>query len=304
MARSQDPGVFVISLTPFDDDERFDEGAFRAHLQRLRAAGIGVFVGGAGSGEAYTLSPDEMRRVLEIAVEELKGHVPVRAMGVEPRTPHEMIRYGALCAEVGVDAMQVYSLDVGHLGKPTTEEMTRYLDDVLSAITVPAVISTHFSVGYLVPVAVLAKMCERYPHVVGINCTSPDVNYVTQLCAAVDDRVEIYTGLMTQALAALAVGASGYLASEANLVPRMCVELITRYKAKDFDGTMAAFGRLLVLSDRLLGDGGGMRNTKAALGLAGLAGGRVRRPRLPLTDPATTERLRALVAEFAIGPES
>jgi len=136
------PSVYVISLTPFDDEERLDEAAMRAHLRRMKTAGIGVYAGGAGSGEAYTLSPDEMRRVLEIAVDELQGSVPVRAMGVEPRTANEMISFGKLCKEVGVDAMQVYSLDIGHVGKPSNDEIERYLDDVLSSIAVPAVITS------------------------------------------------------------------------------------------------------------------------------------------------------------------
>ena len=71
--RGRGPGVFVISLTPFDNQERFDEAGFRGHLRRIAAAGIGVYVGGAGSGEAYALEQHEARRVLEIAVEELRG---------------------------------------------------------------------------------------------------------------------------------------------------------------------------------------------------------------------------------------
>jgi 4-hydroxy-tetrahydrodipicolinate synthase len=294
------PSVFVISLTPFDDQERLDEAGLRSHLQRMKTAGIGVYAGGAGSGEAYTLSPTEMRRVLEIAVDELKGSVPVRAMGVEPRTANEMIAFGKLCAEVGVDAMQVYSLDIGHVGKPANNEIERYLDDVLSSIAVPAVISTHFSVGYFVPVPVMARVCDRYDHVVGINCTSPDINYLTQLCAAIDERVDIHTGLMTQALGALAVGASGYLATEGNVAPRLCVEVIDRYRAGDLGGLMAAYGRLLKFSDKMLGDGGSIKATKATLGLLGLPGGIPRRPRLPLDDAAATERLVQMIDELGL----
>ncbi|TML13734.1 MAG: dihydrodipicolinate synthase family protein [Actinobacteria bacterium] len=294
------PSVYVISLTPFAEDESLDERAFRAHLQRMKAAGIGVYVGGAGSGEAYTLSPAEMRRVLEIAVEELQGAVPVRAMGVEPRTAKEMITFGKLCAAVGVDAMQVYSLDIGHVGRPAGEEIERYLDDVLSSLEVPAVISTHFSVGYFVPVAIMARICDRYDHVIGINCTNPDINYLTQLCTIIDERVEIHTGLMTQALGAFAVGASGYLTTEANVVPRLCVEVVERYGAGDLSGMMAAYGRLLRFSDKLLGDGGSIRATKATLSLMGLPGGIPRRPRLPLADAATTERLQQMIDELAL----
>jgi 4-hydroxy-tetrahydrodipicolinate synthase len=298
MARQ--PSVHVISLTPFDEAERFDEGALRAHLQRMRAAGIGVYVGGAGSGEAYTLSRAEMRRVLEIAVEELKGSVSVRAMGVEPRTAAEMIEFGALCADVGVEAMQVYSLDIGHVGRPSSDEIERYLDDVLSSITVPAVISTHFSVGYFVPVAVLERVCRRYEHVIGINCTNPDINYLTQITDVIDERIELHTGLMTQALNALAVGASGYLTTEANVAPRLCVEVIDRYRAGDLAGLMHAYGRLLRLSDRLLGDGGSIRATKLALSLLGFPGGIPRRPRLPMTDEANVTRLRQMIDDLAL----
>jgi 4-hydroxy-tetrahydrodipicolinate synthase len=298
MARK--PSVYVISLTPFDERERLDEPALRAHLQRMKTAGIGVYAGGAGSGEAYTLSPAEMRRVLEIAVDELQGHVPVRAMGVEPRTADEMIAFGKLCKAVGVDAMQVYSLDIGHVGKPSNNEIERYLDDVLSNIEVPAVISTHFSVGYLVPVPVMARVCERYDNVIGINCTSPDINYLTQLSTTVDERVEIHTGLMTQALGALAVGASGYLATEANVVPRLCVEVIDRYRAGDLDGLMTSYGRLLRFSDKLLGDGGSIKATKATLRLLGLPGGIPRRPRLPLDDDDATTRLLQMIDELQV----
>ena len=243
------PSVHVISITPFDDGERLDEGALRAHFQRMRAAGIGVYAGGAGSGEAYTLSPAEMRRVLEIAVDELQGAVSVRAMGVEPRTAAQMIEFGKLCADVGVDAMQVYSLDIGHVGRPSDDEIERYLDDVLSTLAVPAVISTHFSVGYFVPVTVMDRVCRRYDHVIGINCTNPDINYLTQLSTTIDEHIELHTGLMTQALAALAVGASGYLTTEANVVPRLCVEVIDHYKAGDLGALMHAYGRLLRFSD-------------------------------------------------------
>ena len=56
--------AFVVSITPFDDDGEVDEPALRAHLHRIRDAGIGVYVGGGGSGEGYTLSWAEHERVL------------------------------------------------------------------------------------------------------------------------------------------------------------------------------------------------------------------------------------------------
>ena len=73
--------TYVISVAPFAKDSSFDETGVRHHLQRLRAAGIGVYVGGGGSGEGSAMSADEHKRLLDIAVDELKGGVPVREWG-------------------------------------------------------------------------------------------------------------------------------------------------------------------------------------------------------------------------------
>ena len=84
----------MVSLTPFTETGALDEPGLRAHLRRLGAAGIGVYLAGSGSGEGYTLTRDERRRVFDVGVEELGGQVPVRAMGVEPRTAAEVVEPG------------------------------------------------------------------------------------------------------------------------------------------------------------------------------------------------------------------
>jgi 4-hydroxy-tetrahydrodipicolinate synthase len=103
--------TFVISITPFDDAGRLDEPGLRAHLRRLADAGIGVYLGGSGSGEGYTLTRAELRRVLEVGVDELSGRVPVRAMGVEPRTAGDMLDVAAVAPHAGGDARPRLSLD-------------------------------------------------------------------------------------------------------------------------------------------------------------------------------------------------
>src|SRR5204863_8476959 len=107
----------------------------------------------------------------EIAVEELRGNVPCRSMGVETRSAEEMIEYLQVAQSVGVDAAQVYSLDPGHGHRPTPEEVHRYLVDVLSAATVACVLSTHQSVGYRISVESISDVVDRFDNVVGVNCS-------------------------------------------------------------------------------------------------------------------------------------
>jgi 4-hydroxy-tetrahydrodipicolinate synthase len=178
------PSTFVISITPFSEDGGFDEVAIRGHLRRMAAAGIGVYLGGGGSGEGYVLSADETKRLLQIGVEELKGKAPVRAMGVEPRTSDDMIEFMEMAAGMGVDAAQIYSLDQGHGHRPNVDEIHRYFDDVLKASDFPAVLSTHQSVGYQVPVAMLVEFADRFDHLIGINISHQDLGYLTAIVDA------------------------------------------------------------------------------------------------------------------------
>jgi 4-hydroxy-tetrahydrodipicolinate synthase len=290
--------VFAISITPFDAEGRLDETAFRRHLQRLVAAGVGVYVGGGGSGEGFVLTPPERRRVLEIGAEELSGKVPFRSMGVETRSADEMIEYARVAESVGVDAAQIYSLDLGHGHLPTDDEILEYLIDVLSATTVPTVLSTHQSVGYRIAVESITRVVDRFDHVVGVNSSHGDLAYLTALVDAVGNRVDVHVGGPLQALTALALGANGFLSSEANLAPRLCASVITAYGHGAGNELLPAFGRLARLSMALYSNGG-IRATKAVLNRLGLPGGYPRKPQLPVAD-ATVDALMTVIDDLGL----
>jgi 4-hydroxy-tetrahydrodipicolinate synthase len=287
------PRCFVISITPFTAGGEVDEAAFRAHLRRMADAGLGVYVGGGGSGEGYTLTAAESTRLQEVAVEEIGARVPVRSMGVEPRTAAEMVDHVARAARAGVEAAQVYSLDVGHGHHPTGAELRRYFEEVLSSTDLPCVVSTHQSVGYRLPVDLLAGLAERFSHLSGVNCSHPDLAYLARLVDAVGSRLTVHVGGPGQALAALALGADGFLSSEANLAPHLCTAATAAHDSRDTPTMMRAFGTLLRLS-ALLYDHGGIRATKSALAALGLPGGRLRPPRLPIDDEAAAFVLAGL----------
>jgi len=288
--------AFTTSITPFDKNGALDEAALRKHLRRFADAGIGAFMGTGGSGEGYSLSASETRRLLEISVEELKGKVPVRAMGVEPRSAAEMIEFVKMAQATGIEAIQIYSLDVGHGHAPTPEELEAYFNEVLNASDAPMVLSTHQSVGYKLPIEMMARLVETYEHVIGINCSHQDLEYLRGLIDAVGERVDVMVGGPMQAVICFAFGGHGFLCSEGNLAPRLAVSLIKYYQASDLDGMMEAFGKIARLSGALYGNGG-IRVTKAVLNELGLPGGYPRKPRLLVTDERLT-RAMSVVREL------
>jgi 4-hydroxy-tetrahydrodipicolinate synthase len=292
------PSAFVISITPFDEAGAVDWDATRAHFARLRAAGVGVYVGGGGSGEGHALLDDEVDRLLALAAVELRGAVATRAMGVEPRTARQMIEFGRRVQEAGLDAMQVYSLDMGHLAVPRPAELERYFSDVLDAVEFPAVISTHFSVGYLVPVDLLVRLCERYPHVIGVNCSisGGDFPYLVRVLDELPAPVEVHVGGPMHTLSALAMGGTGFLSSEGNLVPQLVQSVVAEYAAGDHAAAEAAYASVMrvfsLLSSRVA--------VKAVLRALGLPGGFPRPPRLLVDRELDADDALAALRGFGI----
>ena len=282
--------TFVVSLTPFTQDGRLDDGGLRAHLRRLGAAGIGVYLAGSGSGEGYTLSRDERRRVFDVGAEELAGRVPVRAMGVEPRTAAEVVTLAEDAVAAGLDATQIYSLDLGHGYAPTAEEMSTYLRTVLDRAPGDLVLSTHQSVGYHYPPARIGELLDEYPRVIGVNVTHPELTYVAEMLDAVGGRAAVHVGGPVHAIGALALGAHGYLSSEGNLAPRLCVSLVERFAADDRDGATRVHRQVLDVHEATQALGG-IVGAKAALRAFGMPGGWPRPPRLPVS----AERAQSLV---------
>ncbi|MDB5433079.1 MAG: dihydrodipicolinate synthase family protein [Caulobacter sp.] len=289
--------TFTIAITPFTADGKLDEPAMRQHLRKLGDAGIGVYVGGGGSGEGYTLSKDEAKRLVHVAVEELKGKTQIRAMGVEPRTAEEMIAFLEMTKSAGVDAAQVYSLDVGHGHAPTAEESAAYFSEVLSAIDMPLVMSTHQSVGYVIPTDVVIGLYRKFPQLIALNCSHQDPFYLRALCDGLADTTDIFVGGVHNALTNFAFGGHGFLSSEGNLAPKLCMSVIDAFKADDMDALFDRWGQVMRLFSALYGNGG-IRVTKAVLNELGLAGGYPRKPRLPVTDERLT---RAMAVVDSLG---
>src|SRR5438552_846103 len=63
-------GVWTAIATPFDEDNRFDEGIFRENVRRLHAAGVhGVYTTDS-DGEFYAIELDEFKQIVRVFADE------------------------------------------------------------------------------------------------------------------------------------------------------------------------------------------------------------------------------------------
>jgi 4-hydroxy-tetrahydrodipicolinate synthase len=272
-------------VTPFDEKGRLDEDAARAHFTRVADAGVCLYVGGSSPGEGYSLSDAEMTRLLKIGVAAGGGRVSVRAMGVEPRHAEQMKAFLKLAADTGVDACQIYSLDVGHGWKPGPGELEAYFRAALDACPLPAILSSHAFMGYNIPIEMLERLANDYDKLIGVNLTTPDYLHLTEAIARLRPRLEIHVGGPMNTLTALALGANGFLSSEASLVPKLCRSVISHWEEGRLEKSFEAYSSVMALMVALnTVPGASVRRLKGAQRLLGRQGSYLRSPYAPITD--------------------
>ncbi|MBI3042196.1 MAG: dihydrodipicolinate synthase family protein [Betaproteobacteria bacterium] len=292
---SKQYSAIVHSLTPFNEKYELDENALRLHLRRLCAAGVSVYLGAAGASEGYTLTRDERNRVLAVAVEELKGKVPVRAAGVEPRDAAEMSAYLRDAEAIKVDAAQIYSLDMGHGLIPSRRELEGYFRAAIEATSLPVIISNQKKVGYALPLDLVEQLAARYSNFVGFAYDVNDAFYMIELLQRLGGRLEIHCSGTENALFTLGMGGNGYQGMEGNIAPKLAATVVSAFVAKDMDLMHESFRKLMQLRAILRGPvRSNQRAAKALLNAYELSGGIVRPPRLPVSPEELDDVIKAV----------
>jgi 5-dehydro-4-deoxyglucarate dehydratase len=79
VARTIGQGLLTFPVTHFDAEHRFDETPFREHRNRMLSHDVAALFAAGGTGEFFSLTLAEVDRIVQAAVEETTGKVPVIA---------------------------------------------------------------------------------------------------------------------------------------------------------------------------------------------------------------------------------
>ena len=198
-------------------------------------------------------------------------------MGCEQRSAAEFAPFIRIAEQVGVDAVQLYQMELMHASKPGVDELERYFRTLLEGMTIPARLSTHQQNGYTTPIDLIDRLLHDYPHIEAIHCTT-DIEYMRTLVDVVDGRADILLGGAQHLLPGLSFGATGYLDSTgALLAPRLNASVIEHYEAGRLDEMATAYHQITRLSgisrvQSPRSGTGSVRVCKAAMRVLGLPG--------------------------------
>jgi len=227
--------VICVQLTPFKENEDVDYEGIRENTRWLVEESKGeplVLVPVGSTGEKYTLTDEEWRKVVKTVVDAANGKAPVMpgASHSGTRVAVERARYAQ---DVGADGVMVV-LPYYHV--PEEEGLYLHYKRICDSIKIGVMPYNNPDVSkiYMKP-HVLKKLVENTNNIVAVKENTPYIPTLYEHIKTVGDKVPIMQGRGEWWFAATAfLGVRGYISGYANFMPRICFDLLKAGLSGDF----------------------------------------------------------------------
>jgi dihydrodipicolinate synthase/N-acetylneuraminate lyase len=169
LSKFQIDGIVPVIPIPFDPHEEIDWTALRSLLDFAAGADVNAVCLPAYASEFYKLTEAERREAIIVAVDQLRGKVPVIAQVNYPATLQaarsvreaQEDRASAVCCAVP----RMFSLD--------DSALLRHFDRILQAIDIPLIIQDFNPGGSSVSVSLIAELHRSHPHLRYVKLEEP-----------------------------------------------------------------------------------------------------------------------------------
>ena len=166
-------GSIVALITPFKNDS-LDEDTYRKLIDYHLKNGTNGVVPGGTTGESPTLSHSEHKKIIQIAVKECKGKIPIIA-GTGSNSTDEAIELSRYAEKAGSDALLVVT---PYYNKPTQEGLYQHYKKINDNVGIPIIIYNIPSRSVIdMSVETMSKLYEL-KNIVGVKDATGDLKRV------------------------------------------------------------------------------------------------------------------------------
>jgi 4-hydroxy-tetrahydrodipicolinate synthase len=294
-------GAYTALITPMLANGEVDYEGFRRLIAFQLAEGIDGIVPLGTTGETPTLEEEEEEKLIRIAVEEVKGRVPV-IIGTGSNATKYALKYTQRARDLGVDAALVVT---PYYNKPNDEGLFRHFEVIAREGGLPLVVYNIASrTGRNIPLPLMQKLAA-IPGVIGVKEASGDINQMGDTIReiaipgkAAGRPFTVLSGDDALTLPLLALGGDGVVSVLSNLTPARVSALVRACLAGSFEEGRRIHHELLPLIKAIFVETNPIP-IKTAMTWAGLPGGPVRLPLGRLED-SSAAALRRAMQDFGI----
>ncbi|MRJ02180.1 MAG: 4-hydroxy-tetrahydrodipicolinate synthase [Epsilonproteobacteria bacterium] len=288
-------GAMTALITPFRDG-KVDEAKYGELIERQIEHGIDVVVPVGTTGESATLSHDEHKRCIEIAVEVCKGSDTKVMAGAGSNSTQEAIDLARFAEKAGADAILSVS---PYYNKPTQEGIYQHYRAIAEAIDIPVLLyNVPGRTGVDIKPETLFRLFDEVENIYGIKEATGSIERCVEILAKRPD-LYVISGDDSINYPIIANGGMGVISVAANLVPDRISMLVHAGLAGQFDTAKMINDELFDLNKTLFIESNPIP-IKAAMYLAGLLD--TLEYRLPLVPPSpkNMERIEEVLKRYEV----
>jgi 4-hydroxy-tetrahydrodipicolinate synthase len=291
-------GCHIPIITPFRDDLSIDETGLRKLVNYyIEEVGCDGLVPCGTTGESPTLDHHEHARVIEIVVEETRGHVPVIA-GTGSNSTKEAVEMTKHAEGIGASA----SLQVcPYYNRPTQDGLLKHFETIAAATKLPLFIYNIPSrTGRLIEAKTMIAL-SQIDNIIGMKDACGDMMIIMDIMRATRNNKKkfyVLSGEDALTFPMLTLGGDGGILSVAHVIGREYREMINLYRAGKINEAREIHFQTLPVVKALFIETNPVP-VKEALTMMGLPSGKLRLPLVPLR-PENREVLRNTLIQFGL----
>jgi len=280
-------GSIVALITPFKDNI-LEEDVYSKLIHYHIENGTNGVVPGGTTGESPTLSHKEHKRIIEIAVRECKGKIPVIA-GTGSNSTEEAVELSKFAEKSGTDALLIVT---PYYNKPTQEGLYQHYKNINDNVGVPIIIYNIPSRSVIdMTVETMTRLYEL-KNIVGVKDATGDLDRVSQQLKSMGKEFIQLTGNDDNALEFNKRGGVGSISVTANIAAKLCSKFQDSCK-NDFDEAKKIDKILQPVHSSMFIESN-PSPVKYAASLLGMCNSDVRLPLVQVTDDAKKKISEAL----------
>ncbi|MBN2644913.1 MAG: 4-hydroxy-tetrahydrodipicolinate synthase [Desulfuromonadaceae bacterium] len=285
-------GSMVAIITPFTEDGRVNEDAFRELVEYQIENGTDVIVPCGTTGESATLNYEEHDLVVRACIEQVNGRIPVIA-GTGSNSTAEAIEMSRHAKEMGADGLLLVS---PYYNKPSQEGLYQHYKAIAEAVALPQVLyNVPGRTGMNMQAATTIRLAE-IANIVAIKEASGDITQASEILSKAGDKIDVLSGDDFLTLPLMAVGAKGVISVTANIMPKEVKAMVTAIEEGRWEDARLMHLNLLDIHNAMFIESNPVP-VKTAVALQGRASAKVRQPLADLL-PASLEKLKTIMGRY------
>lgn len=221
-------GVFGFPVTPFKKDLSLDLHALKRNVEEMASHPFCALVAAGGTGELYSLSPDEIEDVIKTSVKAVNGRMPVVA-GTGFNMPLG-VEIAKRAQKAGADC--ILALPPYYIAAPE-DGLFAYYEAIGRATDLPLMIYSR-DWAVFTP-EMVARLAERVPTLAAWKDGQGDTRRLQRIMEYNGGRLAWFGGLGDDCVPGyFAVGVQAYTSSISNIAPKLSLALAEAGAQRNF----------------------------------------------------------------------